>query len=88
MLVSAKPHTDKTVTIQKGEHPFVVHDSNVDYGTAGLFLVRKIETSLANGSYKLHADMSDALLKKVQTGLLQSPRTIHAIANYCRPLGR
>ena len=86
MLVSEKPHTDRTVTLVEGDHPFIQHPSNVDYRTATFFLVRKLEAALSLGTCHLEADMSGQLIVKVRTGLLGSPRTVNAIADYCRPL--
>jgi hypothetical protein len=34
MLVSVKPHTDRTLVLEEGDHPFVRHPSSVDFGTA------------------------------------------------------
>jgi hypothetical protein len=36
MVVSPKKHTDPTVLLVSGEHPFLKHDSHVDYGSAQL----------------------------------------------------
>ena len=33
MLVSLKPHTDRTLVLDQGDHPFVDHPSSVDFGT-------------------------------------------------------
>jgi hypothetical protein len=34
MLVTVKMHTDRTLHLHVGDHPFVRHESAVDFGTA------------------------------------------------------
>lgn len=84
MLVSLKPHTDRTLVLDQGDHPFVDHPSSVDFGTARYFPAAKLEAALASGRANLHSDMSPALLERVRTGLLASARTPNEIADYCR----
>ena len=49
MVVTTRPHTDKTVTLEAGEHSFVRHESNVDYGVARLFPTRRLEKAIRDG---------------------------------------
>jgi hypothetical protein len=84
MLVTEKDHTDKTVSLSAGAHPFITRDSNVNYGSADFIPLSKLEKRLASGDAKLNADMSPKLLKKVRQGLLDSSRTVRYIKDYCR----
>lgn len=86
MMVSAQPHTDNTVVIVVGDHPWVEWESNVDYGTARFVPVSKLEAAVAQGRLRLKEDMSAELLGRVRAGLLVSSRTIHAIKDQCRSL--
>lgn len=43
MVRTAKDYTDKTVILQKGDHPFIKHPSAVQYSSADIFSVSKIE---------------------------------------------
>lgn len=83
-VVTARPHTDKTVVLGAGDHPFIRHESNVDYGSATFLVVSKLQSALEAGRCHPEPDMSPDLLERVRRGLLASPRTIHAIAEYCR----
>src|SRR5688572_9311767 len=74
MLVSEKPHTDKTVRLRPGVHAFVQGDSNVDFGTAQLKHADIIEGWLTGGHGKLYADASAALVRQIREGLLASSR--------------
>jgi hypothetical protein len=84
MVVTSRPHTDKTVTLSPADHPFIHHESNVDFGSARFFPVSRLNAALKKGRCQLQADASARLLNTVRAGLLKSPRTIHAVADYCR----
>lgn len=86
MLVTARPHTDKTVVLPPGAHPFIAHESNVNYGSADFVPLSRITARLASGAAKLQPDMSPKLLKKVRRGLLYSPRTPNYIKDYCKQI--
>jgi hypothetical protein len=47
MLVSEKAHTERTVQLVPGDHPFVRHESCVDFGTATYAPVSKLESAIA-----------------------------------------
>jgi len=83
-VVTARPHTDKTVILAAGDHPFVRHDSSVDYGSATFLVVGKVQAAIKAGRCHLQPDMSAALLEQVRKGLLASPRTMHAVVTHCR----
>lgn len=67
MVVSEKPHTDKTITLNVGDHPFFQRASNIDYGSAKHFPRVKLENQV-NGRGKLRQDVSPALLEKSTRG--------------------
>jgi hypothetical protein len=86
MLVSERSHTERTVRLGVGDHPFIRHASNVDYGTATYAPVAKLEAALGRGVASLDADMSDDLLQRVRDGLLASSHAPHDVVEYCRGL--
>lgn len=86
MLVSERAHTDRTVRLDVGDHPFIRHASAVDFGTARYAPVSKLEAALAKNVASLDADMSDSLLTRLRQGLLRSSHTPNDIVNHCRPL--
>lgn len=85
-LVTERSHTDKTCVLSPGDHSFVRHASNVDYGSARFVPQSKIEDWLSSGKADLQANLTPDVLKRVQSGLLRSAHTINAIADHCRPL--
>ena len=84
MLVTERAHTDRTLLLGVGDHPFIRHPSAVDFGTARYAPAAKLEDALATGRAELSADMSSVLLARVRTGLLTSARTPNQIADDCR----
>jgi hypothetical protein len=86
MLVTVKMHTDRTLHLHVGDHPFVRHESAVDFGTATYVPAEKLQEALASGRATLAADMSADLLARVRAGLLASARTPNDVADHCRAL--
>lgn len=84
MLVTARAHTDRMVQLDVGDHPFVRHASNVDYGTARYAPAGRLEGLLAEGRAALDADLSAPVLARVRRGLLDSGHTPNDVAAYCR----
>lgn len=84
-VVSVKPHTDKTVTLLPGDHPFLLRQSNVDYGWA-CFKPAKLLASALLKHGERQQDMSDDVLARVRAGLLASSRTPNEVLEHCRPI--
>jgi hypothetical protein len=84
MLVTERAHTDRTVRLEVGDHPFVRHPSNVDYGTARYAPAGRLADALASGRATEDTDMSAPLLARVRAGLLASGHTPNDVADYCR----
>jgi len=79
-LVSEKSFTDKTVTLNVGDHPFIRSPSNVDYGWSRFLPAKK----LLRGTPQ--AELNDEILARVRAGLLESSHTANELVNYCRPI--
>jgi hypothetical protein len=84
-LVTERDHTDHTVRLDVGHHPFIRHPTNVDYGTATFAPSAALEAGITAGGAEIHADLSNGLLRRVRTGLLVSSRTPNVIKDHCRP---
>ena len=85
-VVTTRSHTDKTCTLNVGDHPFIRHQSNIDYGSANFVPLSRLQEWLTSGQATLQPNLPPDLLVVIQQGLLKSSRTIHAIADHCRPL--
>jgi hypothetical protein len=65
-LLSWRPYHDQACVLHAGEHPFIKHDTCVNYPGA-LFASREIlEARVAEGKIKLKAPISADLLKKIR----------------------
>ena len=84
VVVTERGHTDKTCILDVGDHPFIRHRSSVDYGSAKFVPLSRLETHITSGVATQAEDIAPEVLGRVRAGLLQSSRTIHAIADYCR----
>jgi hypothetical protein len=84
-LVTERAHTERTVRLNVGDHPFIAHASNVDFGSSTYAPVSKLDAALAEHRATLSADMSAPLLALVREGLLSSSHTPNDIIEHCRP---
>lgn len=84
MLVTSRVYTDKTVVLMPGDHPFVRHESNVDFGGAVLIHPGKFLQAVAQGKCHPQPDIDSNLLQRLRAGLLASSRTVHWLAAHCR----
>ncbi|MEP6495254.1 MAG: hypothetical protein ABJF01_21385 [bacterium] len=82
-VVTERAHTERTVRLLAGDHPFVRHASNVDFGTATYAPASKLEAALADNRGSLSDDMSNELLERVRRGLLASSHTPNDIVAHC-----
>ena len=86
MLRSVARFTDSTLILRPGDHPFVRPDSAVHYSTARWLNVSAILRAVRDGRCHLKEDMTDELLRRVRSGLLESPFTVNALRDRCKDL--
>lgn len=82
MVVSRKPYSDATVILQPGDHPFIEHESCVDFSTGRTVSVSRLEAHLADDGCSPRPDVGKGLLRRIQKGLLESEYTDH----YLKPI--
>jgi hypothetical protein len=75
---------DKTVVLKAGDHGRVTHESYVAYNFAKLQKVTEIEARLARLPKLVKETCSEALLKRVQFGLLESEQTENGVKHFFR----
>lgn len=86
MIVTHKKWSDDTVILQPGDHPFVRHESSVNYSTACERKVDLILRQMHRNRCELRETLDGEILARVQQGLLDSPRTVNAIRALCQNL--
>ena len=74
-FTTERPHSDKTVVIQPGEHRFVDRPTVVFYSDARFTTLAALNAAVNQGVATQHDPLSRALLNRVQAGLLASPLT-------------
>lgn len=85
-LVTERGHTERTVRLDVGDHEFIKHASNVDFGSAKFVPAAKLNAGLARSQAVLSADMSISLLDSVRNGLIASSHTANDIVSHCKDL--
>lgn len=81
-FTTLRPHSDATVVIQSGEHPFVVHSTVAHYADVRLTGASAIEAAITSGHFRTHQDCSAALLGRLIAGVLASPYAPEKIKRY------
>ena len=77
---------DRTVLLKAGEHPWVKHESFIAYGFARLQKASEIETRLSRLPKLVKEHCSEGLLKRVQSGILESEQTENGVKHFYREL--
>lgn len=64
---------DDTCTVTKGEHPFVVHETIVNYRQSQVVDDAVLEGAKAHGYIEMRDAVSPGLLRRIQEGAIASP---------------
>lgn len=78
-LTTLRPHSDKTVILHAGDHPFIQHDTCIEYRDARFVKVAKLEELLQKRQAVQRQDMAPEIVERIRAGLVRSPYTVHAI---------
>lgn len=73
---------DKTCILNKGDHPFIKHESYVYYYKAGIFSSNNISQCVAQGDYRIHAPCSDNTFNRILAGFQISEEVSGKIRNF------
>jgi hypothetical protein len=74
-LTTQRPHSDTTMIIQPGEHPFVDRPTVVFYADARMVNVNTLDEGVRQNFVHQHDALSKELLQRIQDGLLASKFT-------------
>lgn len=74
-LTTQRPHSDKTVILQPGDHPFIDRPTVVFYADARFVEVALLESCISKGLGRNHSQMAAVVLQKIQNGLFASKLT-------------
>lgn len=85
-LTTQRPHSDTTVVLQPGDHPFIRHPTVVNYSDARLVNAPQLDAAINAGICRQLDPVTPAVLNRIQTGLLLSPFTPNKIKAEYRTL--
>lgn len=83
-LTTQRPHSDTTVVLNTGDHPFVRHPTVVNCSDARFVDVRQLEQEVRAGYFTAQATCTALVLQRIQSGVLASKFTPMKIKTYCR----
>jgi len=79
-----RSHCDRTLVLQKGEHPFIRHPSVISFADARIVDARRIEAGLRTGTMLDREPCSLELLHLIQDATLAFPHTPNKLVAFCR----
>lgn len=87
-LTTLRNHSDTTCVLKRGDHPFVVHDSVINFSDAQEMPIDKVEQALAAKTDHFVCKLLDPcdarLLARIRQGLLDSSLTPKGIKSQCK----
>ena len=83
-VVTAHRRSERLVVLNRGDHPFIQHESVIAYLHSKIRAVFDIEELLEKGFAKKRDPVTPQLLKRIQAGLVDSDFTPNGIRAYFR----
>lgn len=74
-VTTQRAHSDTTVVLNVGDHPFIQKPSVIYYADARIVDVRTIDAALSSGAFRGHAAFLQPIILRIQGGLAASPFT-------------
>lgn len=81
-MVTAHKKSERLVVLSVGDHPFIKHESVIAYRWSTIRAVDDIESAFLTNAAKRREPISEALLKRLQAGLLDSEFTPNGVLHY------
>ena len=83
-VTTLRSHCDRTLVLQRGEHPFIRHPSVISFADARIVDARHIEAGIEAGTMERREPCPPQLLHLIQDAALASPRTPNKVVALCR----
>lgn len=74
-LTSRKSYSDQTIVLRPQDHDFIRHETVVSYADARIVQTDYIIRRVSERDVKPHDSLRDEVIKVIQQGLINSPRT-------------
>lgn len=81
-VVTAHKRSERLVVLNKGDHPFIDHESVVAYLYSKIRAVADIEAALVTGAAKKREPIAEPILKRAQSCLIESDFTPNGVRHY------
>lgn len=81
-VTTRRDRSETLVTLQPGEHPFIVRESVIPYTYSRIWKVAEIEAALAAEEIVSKEPASPELLKKAQGGVTESEHTPNEVRGF------
>jgi len=82
-VTTQKPHSDATVVLRPGDHPFITRDSVIQYLDARFADARGLDDIIEKGLAKRRDSCSPELLERIQDGVGHSRFLPKKFVAYC-----
>src|SRR5437588_4270426 len=73
-LTTVDDRKEQVCILHPGDHPWVKHDTCVNYGDSIVTTLAKLNAGHSGGALRLHSPMKPEVLKKIRDGALDSER--------------
>lgn len=89
-VTTKQSHSETTVVLKAGDHPFIKHDSVINFSDAREMPIDPVEQALSRRTVQFvcqpHDPCSAALLERIRKGLIASKQTPKGIKQKCKDL--
>ena len=83
-FTTLRPHSDTTVTLSPGDHPFIRHATAVNFKDARPIDREALRRRVNEGYFPAKQPLDSIVLERIQIGICQSPYTPNRIRKLCR----
>lgn len=83
-LTTKRNHSDTTLILNKGDHPFISRTTVVNFVDARFAKVDSLKNAVNSNRFRYSVFFDPKILKEIQQGLLVSPFTPGKVKDYCR----
>ena len=73
-LTTLDARKEKACILQPGDHPWITHDTCVNYGDSVVTTLANLNAAKDGGAIKMHPRVSPIVLKKIRDSALESER--------------
>jgi hypothetical protein len=83
-LTSVKPHSDRTVTLLPGDHPFVRHETVAEFRDVRRITSAALQGAIARREAFPREPVTPQVLERLREGVFRSPFTTNAMLEIAR----